>query len=55
MKPHFHAGIQHVILYGIAAVIFIDVAGLSAAWLMKRGGMVGQVGTALGAVIPFKG
>lgn len=53
MRPHFHAGIEHVILYGVSAVVFIDVMGLLAAQLSKRGGMVGQFGDALGAVIPF--
>lgn len=55
MKPHYHAGIQHILLTGIAAVIFIDVTGLIAANLAKQRGMVGQFGQALGAVIPWKG
>lgn len=55
MRPHFHAGIEHVILYGVSAVIFIDVIGLLSAKLATQPGMVGQIGKSLGAVIPFKG
>lgn len=55
MRPHFHAGIEHVVLYGVSAVIFINVAGLLAAQLAKQNGSVGKFGAALGAVIPWKG
>lgn len=55
MKPHYHAGIQHIIVYGISAVIFIDVMGLLAAKLAAQPGMAGKFGAAFGAVIPFKG
>lgn len=55
VKPHFHAGIEHVIIYGISAVIFIDVMGLVAAKLSAQPGPVGAFGRAFGAVIPFKG
>ena len=55
MRPHFHAGIEHVILYGVSAVIFIDVMGLVAGKLAAQSGYVGQFGRALGAVVPFKG
>jgi hypothetical protein len=55
VKPHFHSGIQAIILTGISAVVFIDVMGLIAAKLAVQSGPVGKFGTALGAVIPFKG
>lgn len=55
MKPHYHAGVQHILIAGISAVIFIDVVGLLAAKLAAQNGYIGKFGTALGAVIPFKG
>lgn len=55
MKFHYHVSIEHVILTGIMAVVFIDVTGLLAAQLAKRDGVVGTLGKSLGAVIPFKG
>jgi hypothetical protein len=55
MKPHFHAGIEHVLLYGISAVIFIDVMGIVASKLAARPGVIGNLGKSLGAVIPFAG
>lgn len=55
VKPHYHLSAHQIVLTGVAAVIFIDVMGLIAAKLAAKSGIVGQFGTALGAVIPFKG
>jgi len=52
---HFHTGIQHILIYGISAVVFIDVTALIAAKLSGINGPVGTFGKALGAVIPFHG
>lgn len=54
-RPHFHTGIDHILLTGITAIVVIDVLGLAAAQLAQRSGMVGSFGRALGAVVPFKG
>jgi hypothetical protein len=52
---HWHGSIENILLYGISAIIVIDVLGLVAAKATERPGTVGQFGRALGAVIPFKG
>lgn len=55
MKPHFHAGIEHVLLYGVSALIFFNVLNIVAAHAVTQGGMVGKFGSALGAITPGVG
>ena len=56
MKIHFHGGVEHVLLYGVSAIIVIDVLGLVAGRMVASNQpYVSQVGKALGAIVPFKG
>jgi hypothetical protein len=55
MSLHWHASVENVLLYGISAIIVIDVLGLLAAKVAERPGTIGQFGRALGAVVPWKG
>lgn len=55
MKVHWHGSVDNIVLYGISAIIVIDVLGLSAAWMAQRDGAIGTFGKALGAIVPFKG
>ena len=53
MKVHYHASIEHIILYGVSAILFINIVGLGAAMLAKRDGVIGAAGKAIGSVVPF--
>ncbi len=55
MRIHWHGSIEDVLMYGISAIIVIDVLGLLAAHMAKRQGVVGTLGQSLGAIVPFKG
>lgn len=53
---HWHGSVENVLLYGVSAIIVIDVLGISAAWLTRQNNpTVSAVGKALGAIVPFKG
>jgi hypothetical protein len=51
MLPHWHVNIESVLVYGISAIIVINLGRLGAAQLAKRDGRIGDVGRALGAVV----
>lgn len=55
MRIHWHGSIEDVLMYGISAIIVIDVLGIAAAQMAKRDGIVGTLGHSLGAIVPFKG
>lgn len=55
MKIHYHGSIEDILMTGIAAIIVIDLLGITAAYLSKQKGVVGTLGQALGAVVPFAG
>lgn len=56
VKIHFHGGVEHILLYGVSAIIVIDVLGLVAGRMVASNQpYVSQVGKALGAIVPFKG
>lgn len=54
LKPHYHAGIEHILLYTFSAIVGINILGLIAAKMATADGGVGTIGRALGAVVPFK-
>lgn len=55
VRIHYHASIEDILLYGISAIIVIDLLGLAAVHLRTRSGPIGTFGNALGAIVPFKG
>lgn len=56
MKLHFHGGIEHVVLYGLSAIVVIDILGLAAGRMVAaKNPMISNAGKALGAVVPYKG
>ncbi len=55
MRIHYHASIENVLLYGISAIIVIDLLGLAAVHLRTKSGPLATIGNALGAIVPFKG
>lgn len=54
MIRHYHASVEDILLYGISAIVVINLLGLAAAKLAERDGYTGEIGKALGAVVPFK-
>lgn len=53
---HFHASLENVILYGVSAIIVIDVLGIAAAKMAQAHiPAVAKMGEAIGAIVPFKG
>ena len=53
---HFHASLENVLLYGLSAIVVIDVLGIAAARMAgSHVKAVSQIGEALGAIVPFKG
>ena len=55
MRPHYHATIEHILLYGVSAIIVINVTRLGAAKLSTQPGALGQIGRSVGALVTFGG
>lgn len=56
MKIHWHASAEDILLYGISAILVIDLGGLLAAKLaMNSNKTVAKTGLVLGSIIPWKG
>lgn len=53
MTPHFHSNIESVIFAGIAAILVINLVRMLAGLLAARSGIVGQLGSAIGATVHF--
>lgn len=52
---HWHSSIEDVILYGVSAIIMINLIRFGAAKLAKVDGPVGTIGHAAGALVTFAG
>ena len=53
MRPHWHATVDQIVLYGVSALIFFNVWRLIAVQLGKQPGVIGTVGTSMGALTHF--
>jgi hypothetical protein len=50
---HWHSGIESVALYGLSAVIFINLMRFVAAWLAGMPGGIGGLGKSMGALVTY--
>ena len=55
MKPHVHGMAQDILLYGLSAIIVINLGRITAAWASRKGGMIGKCGDSVGALLTFGG
>lgn len=53
MGGHWHISVDHFIVTGTMAVVFINLLRIAAAWLITLGGPLSSLGTALGGVVAF--
>lgn len=52
-EQHFHTSIDSILLYGVSAIVVINVTRLAAGKMATQGGAVGDVGASLGALVHF--
>ena len=50
---HFHSGVDSVLLYGVSAIIVINLVRIGAGKLAAQPGVVGQIGSAIGGLVHF--
>ena len=55
MSFHWHHSIENVLWVGIVSLLFLNLWRLVAAWLVQRGGIAGEIGSAMGALVHFGG
>lgn len=55
MRPHYHATIEHVLLYGVSAILVINLTRIAAVKLGTQPGIVGSIGRSVGALVTFSG
>ena len=48
---HWHVSIENVLVYGVSAIIVINLARIGSAKLIEREGKLGDIGRAIGAVV----
>ncbi len=53
MREHYHGTIEHILLYGVSALIFLNIWRLVAVQLGKQEGAIGTIGTSMGALTHF--
>lgn len=53
MKGHFHATVDSILLYGVSAIIVINLTRIVAAKLGTMPGALGTVGQNVGALVHF--
>lgn len=55
MRPHYHATVEHILLYGVSAIIVINLVRIASAKLGAQPGVIGQIGKSTGALVTFGG
>lgn len=55
MRDHYHATIEHILLYGVSAIIVINLTRIAAAKIGAMDGVMGSVGRSVGALVTFGG
>ena len=50
---HFHAGIDSIALYGISAIIVINLVRIGAGKLATQHGPLGEIGSSIGGLVHF--
>lgn len=53
MSGHWHLGVDHVLIYGVSAIVVINLIRIIAAWMVNRGGTLETAGTVLGGLVHF--
>lgn len=53
MKEHYHLTIEHVVIYGVSALLFFNVLRIVAVKLGAQPGPIGTAGRAVGALVTF--
>jgi hypothetical protein len=52
---HYHATIDHIVIYGLSSLIFFNVLRIVAAMAIRQGGLLGSMGKAVGGTVTFSG
>lgn len=50
---HIHADIEDVVFITVCAIVGFNVVRLAAAWMVQKGGTVGQIGSTIGGLVHF--
>ena len=53
MNGHWHIGVDHVIVYGVSALIFFNLLRLIAAQMVSAGGSWETPGKVIGGLLHF--
>jgi hypothetical protein len=53
MNGHWHIGVDHVIVYGVSALIFLNLLRLIAAAMVNAGGNWETPGKVIGGLLHF--
>lgn len=53
MSGHWHLGVDHVLIYGLSAIVVINLVRIIAAWMVNRGGKLETAGTVIGGLVHF--
>lgn len=51
MSAHWHTGIDHIIIYGLSAILVINLLRLAAVQLATQPGIFGSIGRSVGALV----
>lgn len=55
MSEHWHLTVDHIIIYGVSALIFFNLVKIVAAKAGAQPGPIGTAGRAVGSLVTFSG
>lgn len=56
MREHYHTSLENVLVYGISAILVINLIQIGSGWLVKSSNpALASVGKATGALVSFGG
>jgi hypothetical protein len=55
LKMHYHLTVDHIVIYGLSALIFFNLLRIVAVMMAKQDGPLGTIGRSLGATVTFSG
>lgn len=50
---HWHSGAENILMYGLSAIVVLNVWRVLSAHVAKQDGLIGQVGKSAGALVSF--
>lgn len=51
MRAHWHGSVDNILLYGLSAILVINLGRIGAGWLVKKGGKAAALGESVGALL----